>query len=111
MSYRVVITDTVTELIREHARYIAVHERLPERAAKWLNKVFDAAEALAVRPRRYGYAAEHGSRPYEVRRVNVGGCQLRFTIADKQRIVYVIGFRHGHQLPRPGRLPEVQPEE
>ncbi len=110
MKYRVVVTDTVRALIREQASYIAHHEELPQRAAEWLVAVIDAAESLATRPRRFGFAEEHGARPYEIRRIVVGGCLLLFSVADESRIVFVIGFRHGRQRPKVGRLPTILPE-
>lgn len=111
MKYRVVVTDTVRALIREQASYIAHHEKLPLRAADWLDRVMDAADSLATRPRRFGFAEEHGARPYEIRRIVVGGCLLLFSVADESRTVFVIGFRHGRQRPGAGRLPATLPEQ
>jgi len=94
MNYRIVVTDSAVQLIREQATYIALHEKMPQRAAEWLASVIDAADSLATRPRRFGLAEENGLRPYEVRRIMVGGCLLLFSVADESRTVFVIGFRH-----------------
>lgn len=110
MNYRVVVTDSAMRLIREQAMYIARHEKLPQRAADWLVGVLHAADSLATRPRRFGLAEENGLRPFEIRRIVVGGCLLLFSVAHDSQTVFVIGFRHGRQRPRSEGLPITLPE-
>jgi toxin ParE1/3/4 len=111
MSYRVLITPPARAKILEQARYIAVDCQAPHNGQRWLERVFDAAETLATFPRRCGLAPENDLRDYEVRRLLIGDYFLLFTIVDKDRTVWVIGFRHGSQLPRPKELPGTIPRK
>lgn len=109
MTYSVEITDSALEAIRAEARYIAVDCQSPLNASRWLQRVLRAVEGLERMPRRYGLAAEDAFKPYEVRRVLVGDCLILFTVEDKTRKVWVIGFRHGTRLARPQDLPDELP--
>jgi len=107
MSYRVVITPSARAKIFEQARYIAVDCQSPHNAARWLERVFDAADTLAAFPRRCSLAPENGFRDFEIRRLLIGDYFLLFTVVERDRTVWVIGFRHGRQLPRPDELPHA----
>lgn len=104
MSYQVIITDSARDSIRDYADYIANEQQAPAAAGHWLTRVFEAADTLAENPRRCALAPEDGYRPYEVRWLGIGEFRLLFTIVD-ERVVYVIGARHGRRLPRPEDLP------
>jgi len=110
MSYHVIVADPAFELILEQARYIAIEQQAPLNAARWLERVFDAADSLEQWPRRCNLAPEDARRPYEVRKLNVEGSLLLFTIVESTKTVWVIGFRHGRQEPAPNQLPESPPE-
>jgi len=109
VTYRVVITDEARARILEQARYIAVEAQAPLNAARWLTRVFEAADSLETMPHRCALAPENGYRPYEVRAMNVDGFLLLFTVSDDERLVIVLNARHGRQLPRPTELPETDP--
>src|SRR5690606_38615478 len=103
MTYRVVITAPALEAIRSYARYIAVEQRAPESAARWLGHVLDAADSLETMPRRCGLAPEDAHRPYEVRWIAAGEFMLLFTVVDESETVWVLNGRPGHR--QPARLP------
>jgi toxin ParE1/3/4 len=109
MTYTVEITDAALEAIRAQVRYIAVECQAPLNAARWLERVWDVINDLEHLPDRHSLAAESAFRPYEVRRALVGDYLLLFTIDAESRKVWVIGFRHGSRLPRPGDLPMAPP--
>jgi toxin ParE1/3/4 len=109
MSYRVLITAAARAKILEQARYIAVDCEAPLNAERWLERVLDAADTLAAFPRRCPLAPENDFRDFEIRRLRIGDYFLLFTIVEKNRTVWVIGFRHGSRLPRPEELSD--PEE
>lgn len=109
MKYRVETTDVARDLIREQARYIAVDRQAPLNAARWLEQVWDAVDGLEQMPARCPLAEEDGTKPYEVRRALVGDYVLLFTIDERARTVWIIGFRHGGRLPRPDDLPDAMP--
>jgi plasmid stabilization system protein ParE len=109
MTFDVEITDAALAAIRAQVKYIAIECRAPLNAGRWLERVWDAIDGLALMPERHGLAAEDEFKPYEVRRVLVGNYLILFTIEKKARKVWVIGFRHGSRLPRPGELPEQSP--
>jgi len=109
MSYRVLITAPARAKILEQGRYIAVDRQAPLNAARWLERVFDAADTLADFPRRCALAPENDFRDYEIRRLLVGDYFLLFTIVEEDQTVWVIGFRHGSRLPRANELPHEPP--
>jgi len=51
MSYRVLITRPAYSQILEQARYIAVDCHAPLNAARWLQRLLEAADTLAQFPR------------------------------------------------------------
>ncbi|MBI5850364.1 MAG: type II toxin-antitoxin system RelE/ParE family toxin [Planctomycetes bacterium] len=108
-TYTVQVTDAAWRAIRVEARYIAVEKRQPSTAQRWLEKVWDAVESLERWPRRFARADEAALVDYEIRRAVVGQHLLLFTVDDSCRQVTVIGFRHGHRLPRSDELPEQTP--
>ena len=109
MSYRVLITPSARAQILEQGRYIGVDRQAPLNAARWLERVFDAADTLAEFPRRCKLAPENDFRDYEIRRLLIGDYFLLFTIVEEDQTVWVIGFRHGSRLPRPNELPNAPP--
>lgn len=110
MRYTVKIPVTVVEQITEYARFIAEQRRAPENAQRWLVRVYDSIDTLDRLPQRCGLAPENAHRPYEIRRLLIGQYLALFTIDDQKRVVHIIGFRHGHRLPRPGDLPALPPK-
>ena len=111
MTYEVIITDPAFALIAQQTRYVAIDQNAPINAARWLDRILKAADSLEQSPRRCAYAPENDYRSYEIRKVNVGGYLLLFTIVDETETVWVIGFRHGRQLPRLSDLPDETPSE
>lgn len=99
-TYHVEISVQALELIRVQAHYIAFQQNAPVNAKRWLNKLWDAVESLETMPRRFALAPENDYRDYEVRKLNCGDYLILFTIDEASGIVYVIGFRHGRQLPQ-----------
>ena len=106
MSYRVLITPRAEAAILDQARHIAIDRHSPLNATRWLHNILDAADSLEQWPRRCALAPEDQYRPYEIRKINVGGHQLLFTIDDNTQTVWVISFRHGRMLPNAGDLPD-----
>ncbi len=109
MKYAVRVTDAAYEAIRDQARYIAVESHAPLNATRWLERVWDVVHRLETLPRRYPTAAESALKPYEIRRALVDNCHILFSIDDRKHGVWVIAFRLGSRLPRPGELPERAP--
>ena len=110
MRYTVKLSVTVVQQITEYACFIAEQRRAPENAQRWLERVYDAIDTLDRMPQRCGLAPENGHRPYEIRRLLIGQYLALFTIDEGKRVVHVIGFRHGHRLPRLSDLPSKLPE-
>jgi len=105
MTYSVRITPLAEAAIREQARYIAIDCKAPLSAARWLSRIFTAANTLDTWPRRCSKAEEYRYRDYEVRQLDVQGFLLLFTVVDETKTVWVIGARHGRMQPRPDELP------
>jgi mRNA-degrading endonuclease RelE of RelBE toxin-antitoxin system len=104
MIYKVEITSATFDAIQEQARYIAVDCQAPLNSSRWLEQVWDAIDGLERMPGRHNLAPESAYKSYEVRRVIVGDYLILFTIDEPASTVWVIGFRHGSRLPRPGDL-------
>ncbi|MEE9390934.1 MAG: type II toxin-antitoxin system RelE/ParE family toxin [Planctomycetota bacterium] len=105
MTYRVIVTSAVERLILGQAAYIAIEQSDPERAEKWVQKVFNETEKLDEMPRRFQKATEDASRDYEVRRMRVGQYLLFFTIVEETKTVWVIHAKSTRQKTRPHDLP------
>lgn len=110
MRYTVRLTATTVEQVTRYARFIAIERQSPENAQRWLERVYNAIETLSHSPRRCSLAPEDAYRPYEIRRLLIGRYLALFTIDESKKSVHVIGFRHGHRLPRAGELP-LQPAD
>lgn len=104
MKFRVVITNNALARIDEQVEYIAFESEAPLNAARWLERVLDAAATLETLPRRCPRAPEDGHHPFEVRALNVEGFLLLFTVHDAERTVYVLNARHSRRLPQPGAV-------
>jgi len=109
MTYRVRITPGAEAAILEQARYIATEANAPINAARWLQRVYDAAETLEQWPRRCPLAEEDAFRPFEIRKYSVDGFLLLFTIIEQTQTVWIITARHGRQLPQHKAVPESPP--
>lgn len=105
MTYRVVLTQQARDRIYEQARYIA-QQQAPSIAASWLERILAAGESLAEMPRRYALALEDDFCPYEVRSLTIGQFVPLFTIVEEAKTVWIVGARHGFQLPQADDLPE-----
>ena len=101
MSYEVFVIPEAELRILEQADYIAKEQGAPERAAIWLERVFDKVDALQEMPRRHALAPEDTWCRYEVRHIPIGQFVLFFTIVEERQAVWVIHARHGRQLSRP----------
>lgn len=105
MRYKVRITPTAEDSIREQARYIAIDQLSPLNASRWLEAILTAAQDLEQWPRRHPEAEESAHRPYEIRKLSIKGFLLLYTIDENTRTVWIIATRHGRQLPRAENLP------
>jgi ParE toxin of type II toxin-antitoxin system, parDE len=110
MKYAVEITDAAFEAIQAQAKYTAIECKAPLNASRWLEQVWDVIDGLEQMPQRHNLAAEDAFKSYEVRRALAGNFLILFTIEQKARKVWVIGFRYGGRLPRPDDLPNQPPQ-
>lgn len=112
--YTVEVTQVALDAIANQARHIAVEADAPLNAARWLERIWDAADSLERFPRRAPLAEEDSYVGYEVRQLVIGNHLLLFTIDDESQAVFVLGLRHGRRLPRPddltGGSPASDPE-
>ncbi len=106
MKYRVELSQFARDAIHEYVRFIAVERQSPLSAERWLQKVWQAVDSLETFPLRCPLAPEHEHRHYEIRMRVVGDYLLLYTVDEPAKTVHVIGFRHGHRLPRLGELPK-----
>jgi plasmid stabilization system protein ParE len=102
--YAVEVTEVALDAIAEQARYIAVDVQAPLNAARWVERIWDAVDALEQLPRRGPLAEENSYVEYEVRQLVVGNHLLLFTVDEERRTVWVLGLRHGRRLADPRAL-------
>jgi hypothetical protein len=79
---------------------------MPQTAERWINRVYDIIATLDAFPSRNALAEENRYRDYEIRRQVIGNYLALYSIDEEAATVHVIGFRHGHRLPRPSELPQ-----
>lgn len=104
--YAVEVTDAALDAIAEQARYIAVDARALLNAARWVERIWDAADSLEQLPRRGALAEENAYVEHEVRQLVVGRHLLLFTVDEECKTVWVLGLRHGRRLADPSALAE-----
>jgi len=105
--YTVSVSSFAAEKIAEYGFYIAEQSGSPTIAEHWIARVYATMEKLHYSPCRFVFAEENDYRDYEIRRQIIGKYLALYTIDDAMKSVLVIGFRHGHRLPRSGDLPET----
>ena len=100
MTYRVLMSPEVLDAIDRHLFYLRHEGTPPDRMDAWLGGLLASIDSLYLMPRRFPVAeALVGAKSYQVRRVNYGDYALFYRIDEEARLVEVIAFRHGRQLP------------
>ena len=105
MSYEVLIVPAVRDRIRQQAEYIAIEQKAPRMAARWLARVYDQVETLAEMPRRCPIPPEAAWLDYELRCLLIWEFALFFTVIDETSTVWVVHAKHGRQLSQPDDFP------
>lgn len=105
-SYTVIVAPIAAEQIAEYGRYLAEVAGMPQTAERWVNHVYDMIATLKAFPNRYSLAEEDRYRDYKIRRQVIGNYLVLYTVDEEAAKVHVVGFRHGHRLPRPSELPQ-----
>jgi toxin ParE1/3/4 len=106
MRYRVIVTSEALASVEELLDYIAIDQQSPLTAQRWWRKAYAAVMTLEKMPHRCPYAPENAHRDYTIRMLIVDRCMFIYTVDDEARVVRVIGFRHGSQLPQSDELPD-----
>lgn len=110
MNYRFVITDEALAGVEKWLDYVTIERESPLNAERWWRRALAEIMALERMPNRHPFASENDHRPYEIRALVVDNCIFLFHVDEMARIVRVIGFRHGSQLPMPDDLPQDMPQ-
>lgn len=95
MKYRVIVTPEAQAGIRESFTYI--HERPPLNAARWLQALYDAIDSLERFPERCAFAREREYLDDDLRQLVFKSHRLVFTVAKKEKRVYVVYVRHARR--------------
>jgi plasmid stabilization system protein ParE len=101
MTYRVIIADEALAAVERFLDYIGVEQGMPLTASRWWEKALARVETLRTMPRRCPLAPENELSAHELRMLIVDRCLFVFHVDDVDRVVYVVKFRHGAQLPGP----------
>lgn len=107
MKYRVLILPSVEDAIDAHIDYIAHARHEPLNAQKVLDKLRQSITRLELFPNAAPYAPENDHRDYTTRMTIVAACRILFTVDEDAKVVRVVGFMHGGQMPRPNDLPST----
>lgn len=103
--YKVIVTDRATIAIVEYAEFIARQSGSWKIAEDWMARVYEAVSTLESMPDRFEVATESGKLGFEIRRLLIGKYIANYMIDYDDAVVWIVGFRHGSRLPRPGDLP------
>lgn len=98
--YKVLFTKTANDAIDDQVAYYR-SEQVPEGTIiDWLLGLLEQVDRLDEMPRRFPVAETVSmAKGYEVHRLNFGVHAVYYRVHDDRRVVEVIGFRHGRQLP------------
>jgi len=99
MNFRVKLTYLARRSILDQAAHIAVESQAPLNAQRWLDRVDQVIDSLAMWPRRHPLAFEDTLRDYEIRQANTDGFVLLFTIDDDLKEVRILAAQHGRTQP------------
>lgn len=92
-TYRVNLTARAAEHLEEIYRYIERHS--PDNAARMINRLLDAIDALDTLPHRYNVVSDPGAVGEELRSMPVGNYLVRYHVNDRIRLVTIVSVRHG----------------
>lgn len=100
MSYRVIYTKQFRDALDLQLDYFMAHGALPSRISAWLSDLFDLVDSLDEFPHRYPVAElESVICGIQLRKVVFGDYLAFYHVDDDNRIVQLLGFRHGARLP------------
>lgn len=97
--YRVIIADEALDQAAEHLRYLAVEKQEPLTAERWWNKALECVGTLTTLPHRCPIAPENEQSQNGLRMLIVDRCLFIYHVDEEDRVVRVIKFRSGYQLP------------
>jgi plasmid stabilization system protein ParE len=100
--YSVHFTAEAWEPIQAQVRYIAIENRAPQNASRWLSRLLDAIDALEQLPQRNGLDEQqtHALGVDVYRMVFERTYLVFYTIDPKLSRVNIVSFRHGaKQMP------------
>jgi plasmid stabilization system protein ParE len=100
-TYRVIISDAALEGVREFLHYLAVEQQAPLTAQRWWDKALARVLSLDRMPHRCPLAPENEFTDLTIRMLIVDRCLFLYTVDEDARVVRVLKFRHGSQLPGP----------
>ncbi len=107
--YKVVVTAEATDRIVEHAEYIATQSGSWQVAEDWVQRVYDVIASLDSMPDRFALAEESRRTGGKLRRILIGKYVANYLVDENDRVVRVVSFRHGAQLPKREDLPKDPP--
>ena len=102
MKFDINIMPEAIEKIEAQARYIAIEKSEPQNAEAWLEAVYDAIAKLNSMPNRCSLAPEDEFSTKTIHMLRVKSHLILFTIDDQSKMVDVLSFRAGWQLPIKG---------
>ena len=104
--YRVIVAERATLAVVEYAEYIATRSGSWRVAEDWVQHVYDEFELLEYLPDRYERAQESTRLDYVARRLLIGKYVAYYHVDEGDKVVRILGFRHGARMPRRGDLPD-----
>ncbi len=102
MKFTVTVQPIAQGFIDDQVCYIAVENAEPQNAAAWLARVNDAIASLEFMPTRCSVAPENSYTTETIYMLPVDSHLLLFSVDEDVRMVKIVGFRRGSQLPVKG---------
>jgi len=100
MMYRVIYAQEAVDAINAQIAHYARESVPVDTINAWFQNLIDQVAGLYSMPKRFPVAqAVTKVKGYEIRRMNYGVYAVYYRVDDERKIVEVIAFRHGWQLP------------
>ncbi len=92
--YRIDLPQSVKDLIREQARFIALDK--PKAALDWYEDIFQHIETLKTMPERCPKATEDQYFDFEVRHLLIGNYRVFYRVIGD--VVLILDFKGGREF-------------
>lgn len=99
MAYRLIVSPEAYDELDRYVEYLTHDQASPQSAKLWMEKVLAALRTLASFPNRCPPAPESRYSQHTIRMLIVDRGLFLYRVDEAAKMVRVLRFRHGRQLP------------